>query len=336
MVYPDNPLDETFTDKGNWNKQPKPINLNYVGNKGMPKGAIVYKPIKNRKTGKLIDLARQRLNERTRIMNYKAERIENQMFDYLSQNEVERKYQKQLEQITKLQAMFDDGVLGGLVTNIKNRATDEYRNDFLQNDPDVVNYDKETEEVLKDINELVELQEANDKKFHEISTQTQEAETQIIQKLRIAQKDEIEELGGLIDELENVKGEVELLKPLVEKDYFEDDEDGASSSDIRDIRAEERFLADKLDETNAKLMGIFNRVEGKAVQDQYNKLMSNITGIRIHLERGSNVKIDRRIKNIMRDAEEGKIKGYQTLYKQNQALEKQLDELEKANPVRLR
>ena len=100
--------------------------------------------------------------------------------------------------------------------NIKNKATNEYRNDFLQNDPDVVNYDKETEEVLKDVNELAELQEANDKKFHEISTQTQEAETQIIQKLRIAQKDEIEELGGLIDELENVKGEVELLKPLVE------------------------------------------------------------------------------------------------------------------------
>jgi hypothetical protein len=340
MVYPDNPLDETLTDKGNWKKEPKPINLNYVGDK-IPDDAIVYKPFKIRGTGQIVDLAKQRLNERTRILNYKAERIEAGLYDYLTQNEIERAYQKQLAEIARLEALFSNGVLGLMFDNIKTKATNQFRSDYLQNDPDIVNFDNDSKTLAKETQDIADLQERNDKLFHEISTQTQQTEQQIIDNLRVAETiDKTEELGEIIDDLESVKSDLNSVSSIFSDAVFDDE--GSSQSvmrradeiinedEIRLARDEERRLADVLEKTQERLNEISDLVEGKGMKKQLDRLSDNISTIKRYTELGERpVRMERRIRNIIRDAETGKPAKYATIRQQNIALEKFIKNIER-------
>ena len=330
MVYPDNPLDETLTDKGNWKKEPKPINLNYVGDK-MPDDAIVYKPFKIRGTGQIVDLAKQRLNERTRILNYKAERIEAGLYDYLTQNEVERAYQKQLAEIARLEALFSNGILGLMFDNIKTKATNQFRSDYLQNDPDIVNFDNDSKTLAKETQDIADLQERNDKLFHEISTQTQQTEQQIIDNLRVAETiDKTEELGEMIDDLESVKSDLDSVSNIFADAVFDDEGSSIINEDeIRRARADENKLADVLEATQRRLNEISELVEGKGIKKQLDRLSENIAIIKRYTELGERpVTMERRIQNIIRDAERGKHAKYATIRQQNIALEKFIADME--------
>jgi len=330
MVYPDNPLDETLTDKGNWKKEPKPINLNYVGDK-MPDDAIVYKPFKIRGTGQIVDLAKQRLNERTRILNYKAERIEAGLYDYLTQNEIERAYQKQLAEIARLEALFSNGVLGLMFDNIKTKATNQFRSDYLQNDPDIVNFDNDSKTLAKETQDIADLQERNDKLFHEISTQTQQTEQQIIDNLRVAETiDKTEELGEMIDDLESVKSDLDSVSNIFADAVFDDEGSSIINEDeIRRARADENKLADVLEATQRRLNEISELVEGKGIKKQLDRLSENIAIIKRYTELGERpVTMERRIQNIIRDAERGKHAKYATIRQQNIALEKFIADME--------
>jgi len=330
MVYPDNPLDETLTDKGNWKKEPKPINLNYVGDK-MPDNAIVYKPFKIRGTGQIVDLAKQRLNERTRILNYKAERIEAGLYDYLTQNEIERAYQKQLAEIARLEALFSNGILGLMFDNIKTKATNQFRSDYLQNDPDIVNFDNDSKTLAKETQDIADLQERNDKLFHEISTQTQQTEQQIIDNLRVAETiDKTEELGEMIDDLESVKSDLDSVSNIFADAVFDDEGSSIINEDeIRRARADENKLADVLEATQRRLNEISELVEGKGIKKQLDRLSENIAIIKRYTELGERpVTMERRIQNIIRDAERGKHAKYATIRQQNIALEKFIADME--------
>lgn len=330
MVYPDNPLDETLTNKGNWKKEPKPINLNYVGDK-MPDDAIVYKPFKIRGTGQIVDLAKQRLNERTRILNYKAERIEAGLYDYLTQNEIERAYQKQLAELAKLEALFSNGVLGLMFDNIKTKATNQFRSDYLQNDPDIVNFDNDSKTLAKETQEIAELQERNDKLFHEISTQTQQTEQQIIENLRVAETiEKTEELGEMIDDLESVKSDLDSVSSIFADAVFDDEGSSIINEDeIRRARADENKLADVLEATQRRLNEISELVEGKGIKKQLDRLSENVAIIKRYTELGERpVRMKTRIENIIRDAERGKAAKYATIRQQNIALEKFIADME--------
>lgn len=329
MVYPENPLDETWTDKGDWRKEPKPINLNHVG-KEIPQGAIVYKPLRIRATGEIIDMATKRLNERTRLINLKADRIEKGLYDYLSQNEIERAYQKQLGDLAKLEAMFSNGVLGFLFDGVKTKATNRFRESFLQNDPDVVNFDRTSEQLAKATQAVAQQQNNNDNLLKEISTQTQEAENDLIQRLQIAETElETEELGDVIQDLDVLKKDISDIESLASFASTRRDEGPSydDEQDILNIEADERQLSARLSEARANLTSIVERISGRALSKEIEQLKDNITTIQRFTQEGEPIRHSRMINNIIRDAQLGEVKAISTIKAQNKTLGSYIREL---------
>lgn len=326
-MYPDDPLDKQWTDDGVFGKEPKPITLNGVGD-GKEKYTKVFRPIRIRGTEEIIDLATKRLNERTRLLNYKANMIERGLYDYISQNEVERAYQKQLAEMARLEAIFQQGLLGFLFDNVKDKAVNKFRSDFLQNDPDVVNFDRSTETLAQATQTVAEQQEANDNTLDEVRVGVNNLEADLIARMQTAPTiDEIGEFEELVGELEILKKDFDEIQEVVSAPrVFQADLDDESV--IRRAEADEATLADRLANTRERLNEISSRVEGRGIKAQLARLNKNLATIASYSEQQATpIRHGRAIENIIREAELGEVKDRRTVAQRNQRLEKYIEEL---------
>lgn len=328
-MYPNDPLDKQWTDDGVFGKEPKPIMLNGVGD-GKDKYTKIFKPIRIRGTGEIIDLATKRLNERTKLLNYKADRIERGLYDYISQNEIERAYQKQLAEMARLEAIFQQGLLGFMFDNVKGQALNRFRSDFLQNDPDVVNFDRSTEKLAQATQTVAEQQEANDNKLQEVKTEVDNLEADLIAKMQTAPTmEDVEELGELVEEMEAVKKDFDDIQEAISEPVSRQlDEALDDTQQILQMLAEEETLAERLAKTKERLSDISSKVEGRGIKAQLARMNKNLQFIASYSEReGTPIRHGKVIENIIREAELGEVKSRQIIAQRNQRLEAYIEEL---------
>ena len=326
-MYPNDPLDKQWTDDGVFSKDPKPITLNGVGD-GKEKYTKIFRPIRIRGTGEIIDLATKRLNERTLLLNYKADVTERGLNDYISENEIERAYQKQLAEMARLEAIFQQGLLGFLFDNVKDKAVSKFRSDFLQNDPDVVNFDRSTEKLAAATQTVAEQQDANDNTLNEVRVGVNNLEADLIARMQTAPT--IEEIGDfeeLVGELEILKNDFNEIEEAVSAPrVFQADLDDESV--IRRAEADEATLAERLAKTRERLNDISSKVEGRGIKAQLARLNKNLATIASYSEQQATpIRHGRVIENIIREAEQGEVRDRRTIAQRNSRLEAYIDEL---------
>lgn len=243
-----------------------------------PKGVKwTLPPIKIKRKRVMFDVLKDRQNRRTRLLNRKATLLERSMNDMIEQNEAERRYAEQQAQLRRLENLFANSLLAGVVEGVVTNAKDQLLSQYFKQDPDINNFDRETEKVMKDAERLQKLQKDNEEAFQRLRQSRTEME-QAIQR-------SIEEAGDdlAIAELEMSINELDAI-PEVSYDEGEAEAPQAEEIDDDDINKElayEEEKAQEIDETQKKISEMAEKRVGKpftAKMEETAELTENLLG----------------------------------------------------------
>jgi len=204
-----NPLDVfVYPSSNNWTPSMKQRGLGYLGDPLTFVDKRVTRPVRLPRYNKTIDFVEKRRNERTALLNMKATQFENLINDDIEQNAIELQYKKQQDQLAKLSAIFSTGIFSNLFANVESKLLSNIQSDFLQNDPDISNFDRESGEVINLVNNVNKLRDDNTRLEEEAIRLRGDLENALKQEALKAQTPEelesLSDLYGVFNEIEEV------------------------------------------------------------------------------------------------------------------------------------
>lgn len=194
-----NPIDNiVYKRSNNWTPEKKPQEqewmtfrnpLEHPDIKALP-------PLKLRKSGKRLDLIQMRRERRNRLLNIKASQIERELKDGVEKNEAEMLYEKQMAELEKLKAQMGKGILAFFVDYTANKAQEQFRDRFLETDPDIALFDQQSADYIKSVQEVADIQRQNDEREKALRRERQDIRQLLIQQIAEARNEaELEELS---------------------------------------------------------------------------------------------------------------------------------------------
>jgi hypothetical protein len=267
LPTPQDPLNPFVYPNGQeWKPSMKPANFGNL-NADPPTNLNYKKPILKLKAyNKIIDVVAERQRQRTILLNKKAQLFENKLNDFIEENEIEREYRKQIEQLQKLKAFFNNTVFTPLYEIVEPNAKQEYTNRFLKRDPDVASFDSETQTIMENAQGIQQVQSENENLMTEITQLRSEVEKLLLQRAGEANTErdieEITELSNELDELNKIElvrqdppdtddlnemTDVELTKEVQEQEELE-----SSKQQLQELRKRARMTKEEKEQQREK------------------------------------------------------------------------------------
>lgn len=250
-----NPLDAIlYPTSETWLPSKKPVDLSFKGT--APKNVkFSIPPIRIKNLNVFIDVEKARRNKRTELLNRKAFLLEKSQNDMIEQNDIERRYAEQQAELKKLENLFANSLLAGVMENVVINSKNNILGQYFRDDPDISNFDKETEDVKTDAKNLLNLQESNAKLIQSINQSRQELENLIQQQIGEAQNDtEVEALEQSINELEAIAviPEEEIAEPTEVIEELDDDVIEKEMEQERQLEEQLKSTQEQLEEVRRK------------------------------------------------------------------------------------
>ena len=206
---PNNPLDPiVYEASQSWTpakKLPEWISfrnpLDHIDVKALP-------PLKLKRRGKVLDIVSLRRNRRNALLNYRAEQIERALKDGVEKNQAELMYEKQLAELQKLRAQFSQGLLSFFTDITTTKAKQEFQNRFLETDPDIAAFDRQSHEVVRELAEINEMRQRNDEREAELQREVENQRLDLRERISTATESELESLAEEVTALEERESEI--------------------------------------------------------------------------------------------------------------------------------
>lgn len=160
---PNNPLDAyVYPTSNSWVPNMKERNFGFIRPK-LRRADVTRKQflMDLKQNGLPIDLVAKRRQQREILMNMKAKIRERTIYDAIEQNQIERQFKQQQAEIQRLQNVFKDGILSLVFNKIQPTLSKDSTEFLLENDPDLIEFDNKTDEILSYAEEVESLQEEN-------------------------------------------------------------------------------------------------------------------------------------------------------------------------------
>lgn len=200
---PQDPLDRVvLPTSNNWIPNLKMPSLGHIG-KPLHEPTIRKRPllVKLRGRAQPVDVVAYRQLQRVRLMNAKARHMDDLIKDAIELNDEEQRYLKRREELQRLEATFQAGVLAFFTKGVVKQAEADLMEEVIRNDPDIASFDDKTSEIIESAEQLTRLQKQNESERQDLRDNLGEIDEMLEDLIaRVELADEMEQITALVEQ----------------------------------------------------------------------------------------------------------------------------------------
>lgn len=294
-----------YPKSNDWMPNMKERSLGHTGDGSIPTKKRIM--VRIRPFEGIVDMAEHRRQLRTKLINQKATLVEGKMNDIISFNDAERKFKKQQEELRRLQNAFSQSVLSNVFVGIKSKLDEDIYSDLLNNDPDIQSFDASTNTIMKQAEQLAEIQQRNDALEIDLRDTKQELRTEITALISEARDaEDLEYVANTASMFEKIEEEFKEAPVAIATQTGDIDEDVMEANiEAEEAREEQLEAQDEIaEETLQRVRARRPRIpDPTKVQESLNEIIS--AKALISLARSDNIKLTPRLERQVQTIESG-------------------------------